>query len=116
MERNLFKKFEFTNKKDQSEWHNTNLRIRGKPVMGKTIQGKYKYEDIRPYIQKISNALAKKGIKAEIQTAIHFRDSDQWRGSSFRDLGEPIDLFDPSDSDVNHGKIVNAIQIYLVKK
>jgi len=120
MERNLFtgkrNTIAITGQKHESAWKDLGIKIKGAKVMGKTFQGKYKYDAIRAYIQKLSNALAKKDPNVQIQTAIHFKDSNQWRGANFTDVGESIELFDPSDSDVNHGQIVDCIQVYAVKK
>ena len=84
----------------------------------KTIETRYNGRigkvNLRKYIQKISNRLKEKGFKGSIGTAIKL-DTGEWRGTQFRNVGEPISLylFDYNGDDDINQDYVSEFSIYI---
>ncbi len=124
MEKNLFtgntwdgkkkKLTKLSGEKNETKWAPRGVKIDGKPVLGKTYEGKYEYSDAKKFIQSISNLIYEtEGEGKHISVSLHFRKSREWRGMTFTPVGDIMKIFDPSDSPTHHGFVVDGIQLYV---
>lgn len=96
----------------------------GKIVSETYAKKEYTREEIRQNVHARSKALknAFKGNKAgndwKILVSIHFNGSNQWRSGSWSKLGEPVYLYDYSDSDYTFDEddYIDQYTVYLWKE
>lgn len=95
-----------------------NVMIYGSKVLGMDFdeQDYYRTDEIRKISQKISNDLFKDKKPAMIGVSIKYENIG-WRSGKLTDVGDPVKLFNPSESDINYdiGKILK-FKLILISK
>lgn len=94
---------------------NTNEKSRnyGKKILEKNFEGKYTLDKIRKIANKFSESLSAKGVKGLIAVPLQFS-TGKWAGGKLTDIGDDVELYDPSDSiNGDLGDII-GFKLYIV--
>lgn len=75
-----------------------NIKYRGTKVVQQFFEGNYTKRQIKEHVQKLSDSAKTKGHTGEMLVSLKYADVG-WRSGYFSKFGEPVILYDHTDSD-----------------
>jgi hypothetical protein len=95
---------------------NTQFNDNRKMITG-YIEGKFTSEDIKTKLQQLADGFHKSGRNIYIGVSIHYGDPNAWLPAIMKHVSEPVDIFDPSDSDGSYDySDIDGCLFYILEK
>jgi hypothetical protein len=117
---NLFYKYKLNNFDTRTQFQKVpDLQFHGSEVLASKFIGNFTREGIIKKVEQVNKrSYDTLHLQGRIGVAVHYKDNG-WFGGVMTDIGQPMNVFDPTDSNysgVLSTDRINAFQIYLIKK